>query len=352
MITLPIPFLSACRHLVNPAYRIFENKVECAEIIQSRDGTSICFGDVIITADLLQSHPDTEFFRMKKWPSMDPGCLTIKNGTLHYAYKNHRQTTMVEPITQPEAALPEIVWSEESITPDQSAPLMSITPFQSKDETRYVLIGALCSDAYIATDGRRLLNLSSSYTGTPFIMPSAILAVMIALHLKKPAAYWRWNTLIDDNNSVTTAKIETDSYTVQFKAVYGNFPNWKQVIPAIDYATSNVKFIPNPSSIDSMATWLRGRAGCMFIPHEGNILLYDVTLKSHAIFPGYLSTTCCYNGTWFKDMLSVPGFHQMYSVDKESPAIFEFTGGMGVLMPIRSTVDVEALLEDYALTTA
>lgn len=334
---IPTQFIAASRYMVSPSFRVINDHLECRGF----------GGDIILTTALMEPHPDFEWFAIKKWPTMEANTLQIKPTGLHFKYQGQPQKAAIESSREfPEGSHPDyshdVAYTEQSITADETLHLDAVKSFMSRDETRYVLMGALCGKEYVATDGRRLIELKSGYTGTPFIMPAAVVNILVTLHKKIPSTFWRWN-LNEVDGEIVDVKIDTDSFTVQFKAVGGNYPNWRQVIPVIDQKT--VHFIPAQGDLPSFCAWLRGRNNVTFTPHRGKIMVYDNVTTASAFFSGYLSAQAIYNGDFFKSMLEVPGLLQMSAEGAENSALFEFHRGTGVLMPMRGNVDDNTILE-------
>ncbi|CAB4158447.1 hypothetical protein UFOVP736_77 [uncultured Caudovirales phage] len=345
MITIPSTFRSAARHLVDPHFRIHENQIEaygtCSTILKCR---------------LEAAHPDTGFFKLKKWPSMDPRSLTIRDGILRYTDKGFSQTTGTEESNcTPFGAT---FADPGTVTPDLARALTDLIPCMSKDETRYVLRGIYCAERLVATDGRRLLLFESPYKGPPFIMPDAAANMLSIMHGKSPSTFWRWQaayaTQPDETSEgyLRTIRITTTAISLEFRIIEGNYPNYKQVIPNHEGATLGVRCYPQEDAIASMAAWLRTRDKVSLVPVQEGILCHDATTGDHAAFPGYLSAPCHFNGKFLHDFLRVSGFHYFSSVDEECPAVCHYHNGLGILMPMRGHVDTAAIQESHYLATA
>lgn len=357
MISIPSPFLAACRHIVHPHYRIHNG------VLEARD---VC-SDIILSHHLpipASEHPDTPFFSMRKFPTMDEASLTIHGNTLRYKSRSFSQNTPTEPslindeqaAEYPTSSTLALHSAAATITPDLTTPFSHLALAMSKDPTRYVLNGIYCADKFVSTDGRRLIALDSLYSGPPFIMPANVVQILIALHGKKPSAFWRWRVIVDDamkpDDVFPVCLIETDSYSLQFRTIEGNFPNYQNVIPDYSNVPLDIRCIPQDSSIAPMATWLRGRESVTLLPASDGIMLYDLKTESHAIFPGYLSAHCTFNGSFLSDFLRIDGFIQFISADDMCPAIVRYHHGLGIIMPMRATVDPLAIIEKHALAHA
>lgn len=114
----------------------------------------------------------------------------------------------------------------------------------SEDETRYVLVGVYLEGAnnlIIATDGKQLLQVEAPLQNGigEMIMPSNSLRLLTGRIAKLPwlIAVSSTQLKIAENSETprpSSFQITAGRWTMQSRAVEGNYPNWRQVCPEKD----------------------------------------------------------------------------------------------------------------------
>ena len=226
----------------------------------------------------------------------------------------------------------------------------------SKDETRYVLNGTLLDESgNIVTTNGRCLYVSEGHKpvhGKPLIVPDSKL-----MRAFNRSAAKNENNFIQviEKNGDTYLRLRTYGNGVNAayvtKAVAGNYPNWRQVIP--QKAETTVQFTPQHvlDALASLPFHLTGDKGMAsksktftFRVRKGvsQIVMSPLDGPEHA-----RNVFCIADGTVdisFDANLLVPaleaGFSTMHAVDEISPGLFTKTddphNARFVLMPIRT----------------
>lgn len=127
--------------------------------------------------------------------------------------------------------------------------LASAAPIINRNEPRAVLRGVnLSKDGITVTDGKQLLNLPCSLALKESItipFPSALLAAR--LHDAGTLAAWT-------SGNSRLFQITIGDFTWSGKAPSGNYPNWKQVIPADNALDYSITFHEPKQVIDFLKT--------------------------------------------------------------------------------------------------
>ena len=127
--------------------------------------------------------------------------------------------------------------------------LASAAPIINRNEPRAVLRGVnLSNDGITVTDGKQLLNLPCSLTLKESItipFPSALLAAR--LHDVGTLAAWT-------SGNSRLFQITIGNFIWYGKAPSGNYPNWKQVIPADNALDYSITFREPKQMIDFLKT--------------------------------------------------------------------------------------------------
>lgn len=108
----------------------------------------------------------------------------------------------------------------------------------NRNEPRMIMRGInLSREGITATNGRELLNICVPLNVDDFTIP-----LPLALMQTKTAESGRLYTWSD--NLSKGCRIETEHWTWYAKGMPGNYPNWKQIIPAQNTLVRSVSFLP------------------------------------------------------------------------------------------------------------
>ena len=112
------------------------------------------------------------------------------------------------------------------------------SPLADRNNPRKVLQGInLSREGITATNGRELLNICVPLNVEDFTIP-----LPLALMQTKTAESGRLYTWSDNLNR--GCRIETEHWTWYAKGMPGNYPNWRQIIPAQNTLVRSVSFLP------------------------------------------------------------------------------------------------------------
>jgi len=223
------------------------------------------------------------------------------------------------------------------------ATLAASIPFQSKDETRYVLNGALLDSSaggsIIATDGKRLFQSSAKVTPESVILPSKACNILARLAPASAAAALH-DHVHQPGNTTRFLSIRTSAFTLTSKLIEGNYPNYHQVIPtdfnsSITFAdpTGLAKWLASlPEKATANSVHLTPRA-----PHFVDLVHSHGNLTATAYLQGN-PCSIAFNSHFFADALTAaPGTLRL--MDEMSPAVLRTTTALVVLMPMRITTE-------------
>ena len=128
----------------------------------------------------------------------------------------------------------------------------------SPDPTREVLCG-VCLDprdggAVVATDGRRMLMTPARVPFDESIVPNPV-ADLLVDPACEGAAVWHAEGNRDEVPVQASLTFGAGRVRISFQLAFGRFPNYRQVIPAVEARTASYTFTPGTST--ALATWLR-----------------------------------------------------------------------------------------------
>ena len=163
-------------------------------------------------------------------------------------------TTVYQP--EPASGFPERPAVQGRITSVPKETLLAlqiVAGCASTDETRYVLNGVLFSPddggTLIATDGRRLAGAPARFAGSEFILPSAVVHVLgFPDFTARDAAIQQ-----PEEGKEPHIQFRSGPHTFIARAIEGNYPNYRQVIPHEFLADATVPETQRPALI----SWLR-----------------------------------------------------------------------------------------------
>lgn len=223
------------------------------------------------------------------------------------------------------------------------AALTASIPFQSRDETRYVLNGAYLSaadgGAIVATDGRRMAIFKTKVTPASCILPRKTCQLLAKLKPATCAAAYRPFKEADPgryNDTAATLHFRSPAFTLHTKLVEGNYPNYGQIIP--QDTTSGITFA-DPSGI---ASWLASlplseRSNTITLtpraPHFVDLVHTHGRITATAYLQGE-PPEIAFNPCFLADALAaVPG--TLHLTDGESPGTLRQGANLVVLMSMR-----------------
>ena len=246
----------------------------------------------------------------------------------------------------PDPPLPPADAPSTLLPPSTIKAIADSIPFQSEDETRYVLNGTYLDPAMggtiVATDGRRLYCHHSRATPVGIIVPARACELLVRL-----AGHRGVRVDLDAEAGISggTASFRTDpSTTLHTRLVAGNFPNWQQVVPqptghriTFSDPAAVAKFLralPRQEKSDSVT--LRPRQpSSVRIENGAAAATFSAFLEGDppaiAFNPAFLSVCLDHVGG-------------SLSLENEmSPGLFLGSTGRAVLMPMRVTTTTPAV---------
>jgi hypothetical protein len=121
--------------------------------------------------------------------------------------------------------------------------IKAVSLFSSKDETRYVLKGVRIEVkngrvVAVATDGRRLLCIKADVEfDKPYEGEANFTIPLEIIERVRPTSRIEFNTVIRFNGDTRMIRVTdaVDGMAISKKAIEGNYPNWRQVIPKGEY---------------------------------------------------------------------------------------------------------------------
>lgn len=218
--------------------------------------------------------------------------------------------------------------------------LAASLPFQSEDETRYVLNGAFLDPAdggsIIATNGRFLARFPCKVLPAPAILPAK--ACKIIARIGPGAASAARVDHPPTHNSYLS--IRTPGWTLHTKLIQGNFPNYHQVIPEggshhLTFAdpAGVAKWLESlPVSPTGNSVTLRPR-----FPHFVDLIHAHGRITATAYLQGE-PPEIAFNPHYMAAVLTaVPGTFTL--TDGMNPALIRTPTAHAVLMPMRITTE-------------
>ena len=229
-------------------------------------------------------------------------------------------------------------------------------PFQSTDETRYVLQGVmLCPDAggtLVATNGRILAKWQSKATPETVILPRKACQVIAKLALSSATCALTQSEWVD-NPFPASITFRSKSAVLHAKLINGNYPNYQQVIPKADCDTlTSALTFADPAGI---ASWLASLPVpknsdsirlCPRAPHFVDLIHEHGSLTATA----YLENSppeIAFNPKFLAaGLTAAPG--TLHLTDETSPGVLRHGHALAVLMPMRIMSKAEAETEAAA----
>ena len=127
--------------------------------------------------------------------------------------------------------------SASELPKDFVALFAAASPLVDRNNPRKVLQGInLCREGITATNGKELLNIYVPLNVDDFTIP-----LPLALMQTRTAESGRLYTWSDNLNR--GCRIETEHWTWYAKGLPGNYPNWRQIIPAQNTLVRSVSFL-------------------------------------------------------------------------------------------------------------
>lgn len=224
--------------------------------------------------------------------------------------------------------------------PDKTLDAISASiAFQSVDETRYVLNGAyldpIGGGCIVATCGRKLARWPSKTLPEPVILPRKACSLMSRLHFRSSAVAV---IKTPERDFPYALSFRCGQRTLYTRVVEGNFPNYRQIIPALTETPAGITF-SDPSGVARWLSSLDSDHAVHLIPraphyvdfrHPGGRISATAYLQNDppeiAFNPSFLSTA----------MTTLPS-GTLYLSDSTSPGVFRTPDGLAVLMPMRVT---------------
>ena len=218
-------------------------------------------------------------------------------------------------------------------------------PFQSGDQTRYVLNGCLLDPNHVvATDGRRMLKTDVRGTPVPVIIPTKTCRVLAALNAITAVAELAPG---NDPNTITL-RLGPDTVILS-KLIDGNYPNWRVVIP--DTSARTITFA-DPEPVKKFLRRLDSKSRNATVrltplpPCQLELSHPDATLVTAACFTGEPEPVC-FNPAFLAECLQAAG--NTFSQECfGAPAMFNAPGAIAILMPMRGEAAAPAESEQSA----
>ena len=146
-----------------------------------------------------------------------------------------------------------IDWPEVEVAPAEAetaslpenftALLSEAAPLVNRNEARHQLRGIhLCPEGIVATDGKQLLHLPLDWTlKSPVTLPFPL--VLLTAKPEVPGTLTLWKL-----KDIQLFKIEVDNFVWAGKAVSGNYPEWRKVIPEASALNYAIAFTPEQAA--------------------------------------------------------------------------------------------------------
>jgi DNA polymerase-3 subunit beta len=249
--------------------------------------------------------------------------------------------------TMPVAEFPEVsVQTDELTDCDLGAFLRAYRQAAfaaSSDPGRLVLNAVLADQAnsvLVATDGHRLTQCALP----AFPFPTDAILPLNKVLLKHFPEADQGRIGLREQDGVQTLVLATDELTYSCRCIEGRFPDYRQVIPAMDGFATTLQFGPaDVESVRSLAPFLdkeQDHMLCLFGKHGRALLAMengtDATILplAECRFEGG-ETGLCINGKLLLEALE-HGFLSMRVRNGQTPLVFEDgRDGLHLLMPLR-----------------
>lgn len=227
--------------------------------------------------------------------------------------------------------------------------LCAVAGCASTDETRYVLNGVLFSSAQggqlIATDGRRLASSPATVLSKDFILPTASVHVLLHPNFGRCDAEV---SLHQDGEDIQVA-FRSGNHMLVTKTITGNYPSYRQVIPADVPELVTVSGDRRPAVV----AWLRAlpdRSSAVHLTWEkrGHLTLSQrsasnaaavlrVAVEIHGKPP-----VIAFNPRYLADAFEIGS--TLCLKDEVTPGVCKHPGGQFcVLMPMQSELSAEEI---------
>jgi len=263
------------------------------------------------------------------------------------------EATSVYPTLDPKEfpERPETIGAVTAVPPSTLEGLAHVAGCASTDATRQILNGVLFTPEdggrLVATDGRRLACCPATVPAQAFVLP--VVACHILGHpdfTAGPAAI-TWVDHKDEDKRLVA--IQCGRHLLVSKPLVGNYPNYKQVIPAF---AEQMAVIPHDRK-PGLIAWLRSvgkdqcsvrldwhKRGQLTLSHRdanGHSATMQVPVEIHGSPP-----VIAFNARYLADALEI-GSTLCFS-DELSPGICRHpTGRFCVIMPMRVTTPAGAI---------
>ena len=205
----------------------------------------------------------------------------------------------------------------------------------NRNEPRVIMRGInLSREGITSTNGRELLNICVPLNVEDFTIP-----LPLALMQTKTAESGRLYTWSDNLNR--GCRIETEHWAWYAKGLPGNYPNWKQIIPAQNTLVRSVSFLPEHGQ--QLETFLKNVPDQL--PHNA-VELYQSNSGYLNVLAGEMHTSIAaeFTGDWndvslmlnkhvFLRLLS-EGHTKIEMVDNRIPILASGGTGRYVTMPL------------------
>ena len=205
----------------------------------------------------------------------------------------------------------------------------------NRNEPRMIMRGInLSREGITSTNGRELLNICVPLNVDDFTIP-----LPLALMQTKTAESGRLYTWSDNLNR--GCRIETEHWTWYAKGLPGNYPNWKQIIPAQNTLVRSVSFLPEHGQ--QLETFLKNVPDQL--PHNA-VELYQSNSGYLNVLAGEMHTSIAaeFTGDWNGVSLMLnkhvllrllsEGHTKIEMADNHSPILASGGTGRYVTMPL------------------
>lgn len=173
--------------------------------------------------------------------------ITITANELTYRFTGNKASLGGDFLASEE--FPHLAWygDEHQLSEAAKQGILAALPCATTDESRYILLGVYYEgeeNSIVATDGRQAIHFETPLPQIGnFIMPKSALRLLTGKIAKLPWSIGRAITPLSADSAEDgqgTARptykpvfqIRANRWTLQSKTIEGNYPNWRQVVPA------------------------------------------------------------------------------------------------------------------------
>lgn len=219
---------------------------------------------------------------------------------------------------------PEFIFNDNSIekTLIDIGPILKASTHASKDSIKPVFNGIyLCQDGIISTDSRRLFmskyNLPDSYSD---IIP------LDTIKLLKDDFYY------STSDKKEYCKIELSSLTIYSRIIQGQFPNYKQVIPANDKFIGNAEVNKKDFEelLKTVKTFTKEPAYKMVLSFEENKIL--ISTNKNEVETNFSIDAGCDIPIGFLTAFNIAFIQDILRNIKDETVLFQFSGKMSPMI--------------------